>query len=725
MTSNVIRASELEGNRTASSAAQIRDLPLEVVPRLRTNVSLVQQIIRQESWWILSHNETGISYRLDNAAYQIVKLIDGHRSVGEIVRTAERQDGSETETAEDVYALLCQLHGAELLQITASDLFANASPGAAQQSKASSVIKNPLAIKIALLDPDKFLTRTLPFVRRANNKLIISLAIVCTIVGTLLALQRFPELVLYTATRADHLSSVLLLIGVYPVIKAVHELAHAVSIKHYGGEVHEMGIMLLVFFPVPYIDASASATFTEKRQRIVVSSAGIIAELLLAAAAIILWANIEAGLLSDIALTTAMIGGISTLIFNGNPLLRFDGYFVLSDTLEIPNLASRSREYCLYLLKRAIAIKNLLIPTTARGEKPWLASYFFVSGVYRFFILISIAIFLINSLPLVGGLLAGFAIYSQIVIPTYKTCHYLYRNNELNGQRSMPATIVSVLLLVIASLLLFVPVPNWHASPGVVRMPDTATIRTLESGFVSEINFANNAKIAQNDVIARLRNDYLDKEHQRLQWHLAELEARRSQVVFESPNTALQIAASITATRKQLDDVLTRLEALTIRAPSAGQLQYADNTDWIGRYIEEGSDFAFVVNGNERSIITAVPESMIADIRRSDTQVFIRSAATHSSTLPAQITKLTPASTKALENSALGSRFGGAVSVDSRDVEGKQALEKVFHLELTPVGKHELPPGSSVMLRFNHASASVGTQVLAATIRWLIGNIDW
>jgi putative peptide zinc metalloprotease protein len=131
----------------------------------------------------------------------------------------------------------------------------------------------------------------------------------------------------------------------YPVVKALHEWSHALAVKRWGGRVREAGLMFLVFTPVPYVDATDSYGFSGKWQRAAVAAAGILAELALGAIAVYLWWLSEPGLLRAVAYNVILIAGVSTLLVNGNPLMRYDGYFVLSEALEIPNLAQRATKF--------------------------------------------------------------------------------------------------------------------------------------------------------------------------------------------------------------------------------------------------------------------------------------------------------------------------------------------------------------------------------------------
>ena len=136
------------------------------------------------------------------------------------------------------------------------------------------------------------------------------------------------------------------------MVKSLHELGHAFATKVWGGEVHEVGLMLLVFIPVLYVDASASAAFRQKHRRIVVGAAGILVETTLAALAVIVWVYGSPGIGRAIAFNVILIGGVSTLLFNGNPLLRFDGYYIFSDLIEVPNLATRANAYLFYVIQK-------------------------------------------------------------------------------------------------------------------------------------------------------------------------------------------------------------------------------------------------------------------------------------------------------------------------------------------------------------------------------------
>ena len=164
--------------------------------------------------------------------------------------------------------------------------------------------------------------------------------------------MHWQELSSDVTDRVLSTENLFLLAFIYPFSRLFHEFGHAYAVKRWGGEVHEMGVMLIVFMPLPYVDASWSSAFPEKSRRMFVGAAGIMVDIFLASAAIIVWVLAEPGAVRAVAYNVIFVAGLSTLLLNGNPLLRFDSYYILADFLEIPNLADRANKYLGYLIKR-------------------------------------------------------------------------------------------------------------------------------------------------------------------------------------------------------------------------------------------------------------------------------------------------------------------------------------------------------------------------------------
>ena len=323
-------------------------------PRLRHHIQLHRHEYRGQVWYIMQDQVAGRSQRFSPAAYQFIGLMNGVNTVKQLWDVTNEQEGDAAPTQEEVIRLLGQLHSSDALICDvppdSRELFRRFQRH--EKMKWKSRFWSPLAVKFPFWDPEDFLERTLPLIKPLLSRAGFVIWLLVVLFAAISAIVNWDALTKDAIDRALTPNNLLILWFIYPVVKAIHELAHGYVIKRYGGEVHEIGIMLLVLVPVPYVDASSSWGFRDKRQRMLVSAAGIMAELLMGSIALFVWINVQPGVVHVVAYNVILICGISTILFNGNPLLRFDGYYVLSDGIEIPNLGTRSNNYLGYLIQR-------------------------------------------------------------------------------------------------------------------------------------------------------------------------------------------------------------------------------------------------------------------------------------------------------------------------------------------------------------------------------------
>ena len=343
-------------------------------PRLRNHAQIHRHIYRDSVWYVLQNHSTGKFHRFTPVANLIIGLMDGRRTLQEIWDIACDRLGDEVPTQDEVIKLLSDLHRADVLQSDAPPDLKEL-----QQRRIKHVrmrwkqyLGNPLSLRIPLFDPDRMLNRLMPLVRPLLGWRGTALWFAVVGWAVILIAMHWTELSGDVIDRVFSVENLLLIWFVFPLIKALHELGHAIATKIDGGEVHEMGIMLLVLMPIPYVDASSATAFRDKRSRMLVGAAGMLLEIFIAALAVFAWVNLEPGIERAIAYDVILVAGVSTLLFNANPLLRYDGYYILADWLEIPNLAQRSNEYLGYLVNRYLfGLEGGRSPTAARGEPGW------------------------------------------------------------------------------------------------------------------------------------------------------------------------------------------------------------------------------------------------------------------------------------------------------------------------------------------------------------------
>jgi len=355
----------------------------ELRPRLRATVQIFRQHFRGRMWHVIQDPSSNQFFRLNEAAYRFVGLMDGRRTIAEVWKACNEELGDAAPTQGEVIQLLGQLYASNLIHAEmppdAEGLFNRYQKRVSREVKG--YLTNLLFIRVPLFDPDHILDDLLPAVKWVFSWIGLLVWAVLISVAGYLVIGRASELAAPAANILDPSNLPLLFVSFW-IVKVLHEFGHGFACKKFGrdaglgGEVHTMGIMFLVFTPLPYVDASSAWAFRSRYHRIIVGLGGMIIELGVASVAAVVWARTGPGTLHAIAYNVMFIASVSTLIFNANPLLRYDGYYVLSDLLEIPNLSNRSKEYLTYLVKRyAWGVKRARNPAHTAGERFWFVTY--------------------------------------------------------------------------------------------------------------------------------------------------------------------------------------------------------------------------------------------------------------------------------------------------------------------------------------------------------------
>ena len=250
-------------------------------PRLRGHAKLSRHFYRGQLWYVLQDQSSRRVHRFSPATYTLIGLMDGHRSVQEIWDATCAKLGDDAPTQEEVIRLLSQLHGADVLQC---EIPPDVDELLRRQDKMRSMkliqlLMSPLSVKFPLLDPERFLSAAMPYVRPFFSWYGTVLWLALVTGALVLAGLHWGELTKDITDRVLAPQNLLIIWFTFPVLKAFHEFGHAFAVKRWGGEVHEMGVMLLVLMPVPYVDASAATAFRDKYPRAVVGGAGMLVEM--------------------------------------------------------------------------------------------------------------------------------------------------------------------------------------------------------------------------------------------------------------------------------------------------------------------------------------------------------------------------------------------------------------------------------------------------------------
>jgi len=657
-----------------------------LTPALRTHIKVYPQTFRGERWYVLLDEVSGNHLRINEHAYDVIGRFDGVATLESIVDVAQNDVASEDAPGhDDIVRLISQLHHLGALNGIRDKSTAQLVGDFSNRESRQRIQKllSPLMIKVPLFDPDQVLEKLSP----RSNWLFsgISLVVWCAVVlaGFSVSMMYLPEI--RSEFSADILKprNLVLLWLLYPLIKLVHEFAHAICVKRWGGEVHEMGVTFLVLTPVPYVNASAASAFKSKWKRCLVSAAGIMVELFLASIAIVLWALSEPGIFNDCMLGIFLIGAISTVLFNANPLLRFDGYFVLQDLIEIPNLFSRSSAWYRYAFKRyVLRLQGVSSPQTAEGENRWFAVYGLASFLYRCFVIIAIVAFLLGKYLVVGAALAIWALIQQILLPLVRLTRYMTTSDELDARRSGIFKVAGVGALVVGSILLFLPLPQSTRAEGVVWVPEQAQLYAGGNGFVETIHVEPGKSVEEGQVIAKLSDPELALRLRVEESRLRTLEIEHRIALADKKPEFASLEQDVKQQSELVDHLRELNELLTIRAQASGVLTLPQNATLVGRYFSQGDLIGHIVDPGKYIVQAVVPESDSVLIHGNISEASVMLAEQIGKRHTAHVSREIPAANNRLPSSALGVMGGGGIAVASADEKGLTTIEKVFHLHL-------------------------------------------
>lgn len=578
-------------------------------------------------------------YRFNKQEYFVFQLFDGRHTLDEVQKKFEKEFTPLRLTHEDLEAFARQLVTAGLVQHelpgTGKHIFNRRAKQ--RRLKRLATLSNILYLKIPVFDPDRLLTwmyRYLWWIFTWPFLIASVLFMLAALFHVLLHFDTFyAKLPAYHEFFAYH--TLLYMWISLGVVKIIHEFGHGLSCKAFGGECHEMGLLLMCLSPAMYCNVTDAWTLSDKWKRIIISFAGIYVELIIAAIATFVWWYTPAyPFVNNLALCIMVLCSISTVIFNANPLMRFDGYYILADWLEIPNLREKSNRFLNNLfLEKCLGIEVPPEGYMAPGRRVLFVTYAIASWVYKWVILLGVIFFISDfltpKLKIISQMLAALSLVSLFIWPIYRVVRNIRQRGRLPD---MKAGRVYVTLGVVASLIaafFLLPLP-------VSRVSETGYV-TLDPGHVEGVLLPEPARlesvevkagqfVRQGEVLARFSNADLAWERDRLLGQAKERrEAARQLTItlaeinqldpdkaflYEEKRREAEIeAANAERLAATLEQRLNRI--LTLKAPRDGYVTNVPSKDHIGRVFDRGSTDqpAICSVGDVTRLIVKVPVS--------------------------------------------------------------------------------------------------------------------
>ena len=703
----------------------------EVCVALREDVTFRQQHYGGQSCYVVEDPTSSRFFRIGVAEYTLISLFDGTRSISDAMHCASSVLGPDAFTEHDVVSICQWLVEIGLAKTNTTGESQRFQEHADKQSSSErQQWMNPIMAKLPFFCPEPWLDRFAPWLLWTTTWWAFCVWCVVVLTTAYQLLSNWGELDFDAAGIIS--SDNWLMLGVtWLALKLVHESAHALFCRKYDGEVRDAGVVLIALAPIFYVDVTSSWRFTSKWQRIAVAAAGMYAEIFVGAVAALVWIHSDPGVVQQCALNVALLSTVTTILFNANPLMRFDGYYILSDWLEIPDLAPQGQGYLSYLGRRYLYGVELKSPFENKSEGWFVRVYGVLAKLWQLLVTVGIALMAATLFHGAGLALVLVGLAFWIFIPIFGQLKYFLFGRD----REQPKRLRFVMLgcLAAAGLYLACTLSPWPFSvkaPAIVDYAPRGIVRAGTSGFVKNVLVKPGEYVEANQLLGTLENVELTAELQRL---TAAVEASRTrQRIASAKSNVIDLQLEFETTQdlqRQLTERHEQFERLAIRASMAGTVVSDELDSKVGTFLSEGDEF--MVLGNEHT------KEFVVSIAQEDAELFhshvgqdvdVKLRGGDRQRLSLGLGRVEPNATTIVEHFAVCAAGGGSVAVRPVTLGKRDTAESSWEfVEPRLVGSiglpadvsEELSAGQLAMVKLPMARSTLGQGIYRAAERWL------
>ena len=650
---------------------------------LLTTVTVQKQHYRGEEWYVLKDSFNNKFFRIKPEAYRFIVKLNTESTVEEVWEDYLMKYPLVTPTQDELVKLLSQLHLNNLLyfknRVQSDAVFERYSE---QQTKMlQSKIVSFLFIKVPILDPDRFLTLIHPLTKIIFSRLGFLVWFLTLVYAGKIVVDHLGMVSLQAQGMLSPNNLVYLYITLF-ILKVIHEFGHAMVCKKFGGPVHTIGLMFLVFTPLPYMDASSSWGFRNNWHRVLVGSAGMLVELFIASLATIVWINTGDGFIHALSFNVMIIGSVSSLVFNANPLLKLDAYYMLSDGLEIPNLSKRANQQFLYFFKKSLfKVNHIFPPSRSLKETFWLNSYAVLSYLYRLLVSLTIMFFVADQIFVVGVIVGIMSIYMWFIKPLYSLFTYLSTSSELNQTRKRAVVISTLFLTLFLMSFIFIPISNSIRASGVLYANGFSSVYAPSEGYLVEVALQNGATVKKGELIATLLNEEMDLEIKSLETKLEKtlaLELKAQQDISDLK----PLKKRVLLLKSKIKKLKEKRDKLLIYAEVSGVWISKNIASLEKSFINNGTHLGDIIPEEGFRFIAVVPQEEAYDLFEKEhfNNSTLKLKGLEYQTFNISNVNLIPYKQHTLPSAVLGWFGGGDIKVSQEDPSGKKSIEAFFEI---------------------------------------------
>lgn len=648
---------------------------------LRASVRVHRQMYRGVLWYVLFEPFTNKYYRLPQGAYSFVSRLSSQKTIGEIWNELLNSGAEDIPGQGEVIEMLAQLYQANML------LYDGVEDGAKlfernqknTRKKVKSTLLNIFFLRIPIFDPEPLLKRFKWVGSFFFSKFFVLIWLAAIIIAAKYGVENFDAL----KDQAQGLLAPSNIGWVYVctiLVKILHELGHSFAVKKYGGEVHTIGIMFMLLVPLPYMDATASWAFRKKRHRVFVGAAGMLTEFFIAAVALIIWANVGGGLIKSLAYNVLIMSSVSTVLFNINPLMRFDGYYILTDLLDLPNLQQHSTMHLKYLLERFVFRKQ----EAQKVADSWSESFVYTvygisSAIYRFFLFLGFIIAISSHYLILSVVMGVMLLLSMVVIPVGRFLKYVFVDNGLQRVRFRAVLITVSFFTVVLGALFCVPVPDTFKSPGVLESKQYENMMVATSGRVSRICHKSGDWVARGDTLVVLQNEELEFKMEQKKAEIDEVLQQYYKALNESPENMYPLEKRIEVLKQEQAEFQLQKDKLVMEAGIDGIWNASDIESFDGKWVKKGDSLGLLLDTSSFDFLAVVSQEEVSRLfMGKPKKVSVRLKGNAFTEVKVDSAYAIPAAVDKLPSQALSWHGGGEIETEMGENSTERTAEPIY-----------------------------------------------
>ncbi len=688
--------------------------------------------------YLIEDDITGRFFRVGLAQYTFMTMLDGNRTVSTAMMktsTLLREHAiNETEAAS-----LCKwaIESGLVESETGNSAARRHEQHEQQQQQKLMSYLNPMMVRIPLFNPDTLVST----ISRFTGFLISPLGAMLWL--TVVAFGFFQLLSNWDAFFANRVNSFgaedfIWIAVTWVILKLIHELSHSLVCKKYGGRVGSCGILILLMIPMPFVDVTSSWRFDNKWKRILTSAAGMLSEVFIAAIACYVWANSKPGPVQYHAGNIIITASLHTLLFNINPLMRFDGYYMLADWLEIPNLSPSGRGWLkgifnwMYFGNKPAPLKE----TAFRGLA--VRIYGVLAMLWFFTIAIGLSLAASGLIEGFGLIVAAIGIVMWVGIPLFKLCKYVTFGTDTDRpNRAWFAMAMLLTVCIVGGFLYACPSPTVVSAPIVIEYEQLSVVRSNGTGFVKSVHVTDGQNVQAGDLLITLENPELEQELKSLVIDI-DISKLRINAFFnkEKISEVLLEQESLASLEKRKIELEQRIGDLIIVAPQSGEVLARELDIVAGRHFTPGTEILSIGRPGEIQALALTRQTDIDWVAANPTAEvdLLIWGRDKDSLIPGKISLINPRARDDLPHEAFAATVGGPLAVVPRSQvesgsEDQQEQDLMLtqprvpvEISLADIDRATLLPGQTGQLIVRARDESIGTYFANNLVRFIRAN---